>query len=184
MLLRRLSVSLVLAVAALVAAAPAAMAHTELESSDPADGASLSAAPQQVRLKFGEAVTLPADPVRVTGPGGARWTVGKATVDGSTVTAPVRADGPAGAYVLDYTVVSDDGDQVKGSVRFTLTTAAGTSSGAPSSSSAAAVTSTAVSAADQTAGESSRFPAWAWIALAVAVVAVVAGVVAGRTRRS
>ncbi|TVT51778.1 copper resistance protein CopC [Amycolatopsis rhizosphaerae] len=159
MLLRRLSVSLVLAVAALVAAAPVAMAHTGLESSDPADGASLSAAPQQVRLKFGEAVTLPADPVRVTGPGGARWTVGKATVDGSTVTVGVRADGPAGAYVLDYTVVSDDGDQVKGSVRFTLTTVAGTSSGAPSA-------------------------AVAWIALAVAVVAVVAGVVTGRARRS
>ena len=62
--------------ATLLTAAPA-FAHTTLESSDPADGASLSTAPTQVTLTFAEAVNLPSDPIGVTGPDGSAWTVGQ-----------------------------------------------------------------------------------------------------------
>ena len=71
---------------------------------------SLGAPPAQVSLTFGEAVRLPPNPIRVTGPGGAVWTVGKAAVTDATVTAPVTATGPAGAYTLAWQVISDDGD--------------------------------------------------------------------------
>ena len=101
--------------------APAALAHTSLQKSTPAAGASLAAPPAEVSLTFGEAVRLPASPIRVAGPGGAVWTVGKATVTGATVTAPVAATGPAGAYTLTWQVISDDGDTIRGTVRFTLT---------------------------------------------------------------
>src|SRR5207302_4183907 len=138
MILRRISASLVLAGLALMAAAPPALAHTELKSSNPAEGASLASAPAQVSLTFEEAVTLPADPIQIAGPGGAKWTVGKATIQGATITAPVEATGPAGAYALSYTAIADDGDQVTGKVNFTLTTAAATSSNAAPSSSAPA----------------------------------------------
>ena len=101
--------------------APVALAHTSLQKSTPAAGASLAAPPAEVSLTFGEAVRLPASPIRVAGPGGAVWTVGQATVTGATVTAPVTATGPAGPYTLTWQVISDDGDTIRGTVRFTLT---------------------------------------------------------------
>ena len=101
-----------------------AWAHTELKSSDPADGSSLSSAPTTVTLTFEEAVTLPGNPIEVTGPDGSSWTVGTATISGASVSAPVEATGPVGQYTLRYTVTADDGDAVKGTVRFTLTSAA------------------------------------------------------------
>ena len=72
----RTALSLVLAGLALVLSATPAFAHTELKSSNPADGASLSAAPEKVTLTFEEAVTLPSKPISVDGPGGVSWTVG------------------------------------------------------------------------------------------------------------
>jgi methionine-rich copper-binding protein CopC len=184
MVLKRLSALLVLVVAALLAAASPAMAHAELESSDPSEGASLASAPKQVQLKFGDTVTLPADPIKVTGPGGATWTIGKATIAGSVVTAPVEATGPAGAYVLSWTVIADDGDNAKGELHFSLQTGS-----EPSSSSAAAAPTSAASqpspsAAAAATQDSGGFPLWAWILVIVVVVAVVGGLVASRFRRS
>ncbi|HKS48722.1 MAG TPA: copper resistance CopC family protein [Amycolatopsis sp.] len=188
MMLRRISAALALTGLAMVAAPFPALAHTELDSSDPAEGASLAAAPTQVRLKFAEAVTLPADPILVTGPGGAKWTVGKASTAGPVVSAPVEATGPAGPYVLDYTVISDDGDQVKGTVHFTLTAAAGASSSAATSSAAPSnAPSTAPASPSPTAQASqpsSGFPAWAWILVVVVVAVVVGGLLVARSRRS
>jgi methionine-rich copper-binding protein CopC len=68
-------------------------------------------------LTFAEAVAVAADPIRVTGPDGAGWTVGAAKVSGATVTAPVEPTGPTGAYTVDWSVISDDGDAVKGAVQ-------------------------------------------------------------------
>ena len=187
MVFRRLSVSLALAgalVTALVATAPAALAHTTLQSSDPAEGAALSTAPTQVTLKFGGTFTLPADPVEVTGPDGAKWTVGQATVTGRTLTAPVQPSGPAGAYVLTYRITAADGDPLTGRVTFSLTTPATTptSSAAPSAASAAPAAAPATTQVPQAADSSGGgFPVWAWIVIAVGVVAaVVAFAVRGR----
>ncbi|MFD2418729.1 copper resistance CopC family protein [Amycolatopsis pigmentata] len=180
MILRRTLASLTLAGLALLAAAPPALAHTELDTSDPAEGASLATAPKQVQLKFAEAVTLPADPVQVTGPGGAKWTVGKATVEGAVVTAPIENAGPAGASVLDYTVLSDDGDEVRGSVHFTLTAAAPSTGQTPERATAPAP---APASAAQTS-ESGGFPVWAWVVIGVVVIAAIGGVVVARSRRS
>jgi methionine-rich copper-binding protein CopC len=104
------------------AAVPAfTAAHAELVSSTPAANASLTAPPARVELTFDEPVTLPENPLEVIGPGNATWRLGKATIDGPVVSAPVTASGPAGAYTVAYRVISDDGDLVAGSVRFTLT---------------------------------------------------------------
>ena len=51
--LRAIAVT-VLCVAALLLGAAPAFAHTRLQSSDPADGASLDAGPQRVSLTFNE----------------------------------------------------------------------------------------------------------------------------------
>lgn len=180
MILRHIFASLALAGVALLAAAPPALAHTELDNSDPAEGASLATAPKQIQLKFAEAVTLPADAVQVTGPGGAKWAVGKATVEGAVVTAPIENAGPAGDSVLDYTVISDDGDEVKGSVHFTLTA---TGPGADQAQQRSTVSSPAPSSAAQSS-ESGGFPVWAWVVIGVVVAAVIGGLVVARSRRS
>lgn len=184
MIIRRLSALLVLVVAALLAAASPAMAHTALESSDPSEGASLPSAPKQVQLKFADAVTLPADPIQVTGPGGATWTMGKATVAGSVVTAEVEVTGPAGAYVLSWKAIAEDGDEAKGEVHFSVQAGS-----APGSSTAAAAPTPAASqpspsAAAATSEDSGSFPTWAWILVIVVVVAIIGGLVASRFRRS
>ncbi|HVV08682.1 copper resistance CopC family protein [Amycolatopsis sp.] len=181
MILRRFSVALVIAAAALVAAAPAALAHADLESSDPAEGSSLTAAPQQIQLKFETAVTLPADPVKVTGPAGASWTVGKATVSGQTVTAPVQATGPAGAYTINWTVIASDGDEVHGEVHFSLTATAQPSSTTPAPAPASAPAS---QAAAQTTQDATGSSAWIWIVIVVVVVVILGGFAFVRSRRS
>jgi copper resistance protein C len=176
---------LLAAFAAFLAATPA-MAHTTLKSSDPADGSSLSSAPERVTLTFEEAVTLPSDPIKITGPDGSPWTVGTATISGASVTAPVEAVGPAGRYTLNYTVIADDGDDVKGAVHFTLTAAASqtTSEAAPTTATAAVAAPVTAAPTTTAGGESSGSSAWLWIAIAVIVVAILAGLGVARSRRN
>lgn len=120
---RTLLATILAAMGVLVSNSPA-WAHTTLTSSYPAAGTTLTAAPTQVKLTFAEAVTLPAAPISITGPNGARWTVANPTVAGPVVSAPVTAHGPAGKYTLTYKVIADDGDQIGGTVAFTLSTPA------------------------------------------------------------
>ncbi|MFJ7213654.1 copper resistance protein CopC [Amycolatopsis sp. NPDC098790] len=54
--------------------------RAELTSSSPAEGASLTAASSKVELTFEEPVTLQPEPIAVTGPDGATWTVAMPTV--------------------------------------------------------------------------------------------------------
>ena len=187
MKIARLFAAALLALAGLLAFAGPASAHAALKSSSPAEGASLAAAPQKVELTFEEAVTLQPDPISVTGPDGAKWTVSTPAVTDATITAAVAPSGPAGAYTLTYKVVSDDGDKVTGAVHFTLTAPASppttSSSAVPTSSSAAAPVTTASPTPAASSDTSGGIPAWVWIL--VAVVVLVAAVVAGlRLRRS
>ena len=173
--------------------APAALAHTSLQKSTPAAGASLAAPPAEVSLTFGEAVRLPAGPIRVAGPGGAVWTVGQATVTGATVTAPVTATGPAGPYTLTWQVISDDGDTIRGTVRFTLTAPAaaviapasppGTVAAATPPPATAATPAAVPSAPAAPAADEGGVPGWLWALGGAVVLAVAAGVVVARRAR-
>jgi copper resistance protein C len=173
---RRLVTTILLTAVTVVLTATPAAAHAELIASTPAQGASVAAAPTEVRLTFSDAVTPAPNVVEVTGPAGAQWVVGTPTVAGADVTVPVEASGPAGAYTLTYRVVSADGDPVSGSVRFTLTadatapTSSSPTSSSPSpspttepapdsESSAAPVQNTAESDTEDGSG----VPAWVWI---------------------
>jgi methionine-rich copper-binding protein CopC len=179
---RRLAAALLLSGVAVVATATPAFAHAELTASDPAQGAALAAPPQQVQLTFSEAVTLGANPVTVTGPEDASWTVGQPSIAGAVVTVPVQPAGPAGAYTLTYRVVSDDGDEVTGTVAFTLTTAATTTTTTTPTTTTAPTTTAA--AAAPTSDPDSGMPVWVWI-LGAAVVLVIGVLVSLRlTRRT
>lgn len=176
MLVRRLTTALLLTGTAMLAVAGTASAHADLKSSDPAQGATLQTAPQQIKLTFSEAVDVPADAIAVTGPDGSKWTVGQITKDDAVLTAPVTPAGPAGAYTLTYKVISDDGDAVSGKIAFTLATAAST----PTTSTTTTTTSTSVPStqstptptAQSTGGDSGGLPVWVWIVGAVVVLAI------------
>jgi methionine-rich copper-binding protein CopC len=155
-----------------VLAGPAS-AHTELESSSPAEGATLGAAPTEVRLTFGEPVTLPPEAVKVTGRDGAAWKVGTPVVAGAVVTAPVTPSGPAQAYTLTWKVIAKDGDNLTGTVHFTLAAAASS----PAATTSAQEQAQAQAPTAPTAVDTSGIPGWIWIV--VAVVGLLAVIVVG-----
>jgi len=182
--IRRLATALLLSGVAVIVTATPAFAHAELIASDPAQNASLATAPQQIQLTFNEAVTVPENPVTITGPDGAAWTAGTPSIAGAVVTVPVQASGPAGPYVLAYQVISDDGDDVRGSVAFTLTTAVAvptTSTASPPMTSAPPPATTTTASAENTAATTSDsdggVPVWVWILGGVVLVG--AGLVLG-----
>lgn len=101
-----------------------AAAHTGLQSSTPADGETLTAAPDAISLTFSSAIASEFAQVAVTGPDGESVTSGEAAIDGAVVSQPVSTSGD-GAYVVAYRVVSDDGHPVSGQLTFTLTGSGG-----------------------------------------------------------
>ncbi|EOD66672.1 copper resistance CopC family protein [Amycolatopsis vancoresmycina] len=161
MIPRRVLGAVLAALTGLLVLAGPASAHTELESSSPAEGASLATAPTQVQLTFGEPVTLPPDPVKITGRDGTAWQIGAPAVDGGVVTVPVTSSATAQAYTLTWQVVAKDGDNVTGTVHFTVTGASATTL------------------------DSVGVPAWIWVLVAVAglLAVIVVGVRQLRGRR-
>ncbi|MET0233799.1 MAG: copper resistance CopC family protein [Kibdelosporangium sp.] len=184
-----MSAALLIAGAVLLAAGTPALAHTALKSSNPAKGASLPAAPPEITLTFSEPVRVEAGAITVAGPGGAQWTVGPAAVSGAVVTAPVTPAGPAGQYTINYRVISEDGDPVRGTVAFALTAAVPTptstlppaTSPTTTTTTPATTTSTApppaaapqATPAAQETTESGGIPVWVWIVGAIIVVGAV-----------
>ncbi|MCO1658000.1 copper resistance CopC family protein [Pseudonocardia humida] len=183
-LLRTAAVTLLCGLALLLGTAPA-FAHTRLESSDPADGSSVDAAPQRVSLTFNESVPAEFSQVTVVGPDGTNYQTGTVTSADGVVSTAVLPLGPAGRYEIGYRVVSDDGHPVTGSVAFTLTAAATPSpaAAAPSASAAAPAPAPTPPSAAAAQPDDGGSPVWPWIVGAVVLVGggVVAALRLGRS---
>jgi methionine-rich copper-binding protein CopC len=165
--MRRAVAALIVALLATLATATPALAHNVLVSSDPANGATLDAAPQQVTFTFDQPIENFDPALKVFGPNGNEFTTAAPTVQGTTVSAPMAA-GPAGDYRAVYRIVSADGHPVTGEITFTLTdAAAGTASGIPTSASDGNVDATG--AVDAQGG---GLGGWLWVVIAVAAVLV------------
>lgn len=111
-----LTVLLVAAIVGWVPAPPAA-AHGALLYSDPAEDAVVEALPSRARLTFSDTVATIRE-ITVVGPDGS-VTNGAATSLGPEVSQTLWA-GPDGEYLLEYFVVSADGHDVRGEVRFVV----------------------------------------------------------------
>ena len=135
----------VTAVAALVgiAGAPAASAHDELVSTDPAYGATMATAPDHVTITFTDKALALGTEVKVTAPDGSAAGDGAVQLTGTSVVQPLVAARPAGTYTVDWRVTSADGHPVSG----TFTFVASAATGAPTPSATPATTPTATSAA-------------------------------------
>jgi methionine-rich copper-binding protein CopC len=99
---------------------PPAQAHNVLIGSDPKDGATLSAPPQQITLVFDQPVRQGYAQIGVTGADGSAWADGAATVAAERVTVKVKPLTADGAYVVGYRILSADGHPVTGKIEFTL----------------------------------------------------------------
>jgi copper resistance protein C len=107
-------------------ATPAA-AHDALTGSTPEDGATVEAPPASVDLAFTEPPLGIGAEVRVTGPDGQVVNAGDLVVTDTTVSQPIAADLPAGAYAVAWRVTSSDGHPISGELSFTAS--AGTAAG-------------------------------------------------------
>jgi len=173
----RLVTCLFAAVLVLFAAAQGAAAQTELTGSDPADGASVAAAPRSVTLTFDGPVEADLAVIFVTGADGRVWDAGEISADGDSLTMPVTPSGPAGRCTIEYNLASAD-NPASGKLQFTLTTAP------PSSPPTTAAPSTAqddpvARQADEPRGSS----LWIWVIVGAVVIGVAVGVFVGTARR-
>jgi copper transport protein len=116
-----LPAALVLATALVLLAGSPASAHATLAGSDPVSGSQLDEAPEQVRLRFTERVTVAPDGVQLRGADGsvvATEPAAPAADDPATVVLPIPADLADGSYVVSYRVVSADSHPVAGALVF------------------------------------------------------------------
>lgn len=104
--------------AAMLIAASPADAHARLEGSSPQDGATLSAVPPEVMLRFNEPIQEDLNQVSVKS-GSTEVAKGDPQVDGKKVYQPVEYTMEPGEYTITYKVVSADGHPVSGSLSFT-----------------------------------------------------------------
>jgi copper transport protein len=108
---------------ALLFATPAA-AHAELVNITPANGMQLTRPPTEVKMTFTESVHLVDGGIRLVDGGGVTVPTSDPTAVGRTVTWPMPAGLPKGAYIVTWRVVSTDGHPVSGASSFGVGTAA------------------------------------------------------------
>lgn len=181
-----------------VAAAGPAAAHDELVSTDPADGATVATAPDQVTLTFTDKAIALGTEVKVTAPDGSVVSAGDPQLGPTTVVQPLAPARPAGTYTVVWRVTSADGHPVSGTFHFAATSAVGvaapTASAVPSEvpsatpGGAAAVPSTAgpsptpTASADPVPSASTGRPSY-WLVVGAVLVLAAAAAALGRRRR-
>ncbi len=195
--MKRLLLAATLAFAVLgggVALPTVAQAHSDLLSSDPADGATLDSPPASVSFTFNEDL-LP-DFVRLiaTNPAGVTGDLPISAVEGPTVTAAWPAS-EGGEWSVNYRVVSQDGHPIEGGITFSYDGPAPTSSGPLPTSASPDPTTARPTTADPTSATpsptvspaadttSSGIGGWAIAGIAVVLLAVVGAVLAVVMRR-
>jgi methionine-rich copper-binding protein CopC len=109
-------------VALALSLAPAlpATAHTDLVSTNPADGQTVDNPPEQLRLRFAEDMLDGGARVVARDDEGVDVAVGSPRVDGSVLTASWPSSADAGRYTVAWRAVSDDGHPLEGQFVFTI----------------------------------------------------------------
>ena len=104
----------------LLACAALAQAHTKLEKSAPAAGATVTAAPRQIQLWFNEKIDLAVSKIEVTSAAGKVELAKPKTTDGKSLTAGVTGTIADGTYTVAWQAAGDDGHVAKGTFKFTV----------------------------------------------------------------
>jgi len=169
--------AVLLALALPLAFALPAAAHSQVVSTNPADGSTVTELPAEISVTANEDLadltgTGQGFALLLVGPDGAEHPTTPISIDGPTVSAPAPADLPAGEYEMRYQIVSADTHPVSGSIRFTYD---------PSGEGAIGPTD---GATDQpAAGEGVPIAAWLVPLAVVIVIAAIVWIVLARRRR-
>jgi methionine-rich copper-binding protein CopC len=100
-----------------------ALAHAHLKSATPAENAVVTTSPAELDLTFSEGLDLKFSGATVTAKDKSTIATDKAklaTGDDKTLVIPVPTPLQAGAYTVDWHVLSTDGHKTKGSYTFTV----------------------------------------------------------------
>ncbi|MGT2464273.1 copper resistance CopC family protein [Sinomonas atrocyanea] len=169
--LLRIAAAVLALAAAVLLGAPAAQAHDVLESTDPANGATVAAVPASVVLTFDHTPIGVGTEILVKDPTGTNQADGPAKIVDNNVTQALKPGAPAGTYTVVWRVVSSDSHPIEGTFTFTAR-APGSGSTAPGPATGAAATAAAPAPAAAPTG--GGWVLWLVIA-AAAVLAVVVG---------
>jgi hypothetical protein len=120
-----------LALAATVCAVTATpvLAHAGLTSSNPVDGATLTAPPTRIEFTFDEPLLEDTETISINDINGTVVSSQQVTPSGSTMSVPWPSDLTSGTFQVAYRVVSNDGHPVIGAITFTITAPAAASNG-------------------------------------------------------
>lgn len=166
-------------------------AHETVVSSDPAEGASVSAVPPVITITFDGPPQGPTAAVGIL-VGDAAPITTEGSIQGNALlidttgpqVAPLMAD-PSGPWVVSFQIISSDGDPVSDSVSFSVT-APPASPAAPSMSIQAPTESPATSSAPGSPAEvvsDQGMPWWVFVLIGVGALAAAGAVALRLTRR-
>ncbi len=110
-----------------------ALAHADLVSADPADGAVLATPPTTVTLTFSEGLDATRSSFKLSGPEGSLAGTGTASGDGATTMTLDGLDLAPGAYTVKWTSASLDNHLLRGTFAFTVSPPASTAATAETS---------------------------------------------------
>lgn len=106
------------ALLALIVVVPV-LAHADLVSSDPPDGAVLEAPPDSITLTFSEGLDAAKSSFRLIGPDGTAGT-GRAAADGATTMSLTGLALGAGTWTVQWTSAAEDGHIARGTLTFSV----------------------------------------------------------------
>ncbi|MBT0769703.1 copper resistance protein CopC [Kineosporia sp. J2-2] len=113
----RFAAALALMASGLLLGAGPALAHDQLDSTNPEDGSTVKKLPGEIELDFNNVPLALGSVLKVVGPDG-DVTDGKPEVVDHVVTQPIKP-GPAGDYTVQWRVTSSDGHPISGEFAFT-----------------------------------------------------------------
>lgn len=116
---RRAARGWLLASILVIAVTAPASAHTDLITTNPTDGKTLSAPPSEVSMRFGEDLLSGGERLVAISPDGQKIPL-DASVQGPEVSAAWPAAQSAGTYAVAYRVVAEDGHPLEGRISFTI----------------------------------------------------------------
>jgi len=113
----------IIALLAAIFSSGAALAHPQLETSEPAVGAATTA-PKQIRITFNEVVIPKFSGIEIKDKAGRAIATGKSQTDPADkkrLVVPLKEELSPGEYKVDWHAVSDDTHRVRGTYSFSVT---------------------------------------------------------------
>lgn len=114
---------IVFAVLAVALLATNLSAHTKLEKSDPADGATLTTSPKWVQLFFNEKPDMKVSKLELSGPGGKLDLGAPHSMADKDLMVTIERTLENGKYTVTWQAAGKDGHVSKGTFSFTVTRA-------------------------------------------------------------